>query len=361
MFSSGTKLKFYPRLNMWKNSSNTVNYNPTTCEGYSYKWCFVKTIKGKVVFNGCRYSTTTLNHQHAMHATLRGLDITIDVTVNTSASLHDIETKSLPELYRKLYTLEIMSKRKGAKDHHSYIQSVTNEISQCKLLGAKILLQDMEQIKLSCEAKEAQRKENVKNENLEKKKHKLECDQILNASFYNSSEIALGVPVWDSSDSVSNEALQRFKTTSETKYRNGNYFIDGNSLYYRTVSDASKGQVREELIAKKMLHKGNIVVIGNSDLRDAGKRMVFGRASRNYSDDSLENQLRSLHGVVNLRELLAYSGTSIELVDYNKDYFLFKNAEKCFLLTQVKIVGKNVFMNCLTRLLILSRRITLSL
>ncbi len=76
MFNSGsTSLKFFKRLNVYKNSTNTVSFNPETKQAYSYRWNFVGMLKGRLVFNDYNWSTTTSAHQSAVRDVLRELGL----------------------------------------------------------------------------------------------------------------------------------------------------------------------------------------------------------------------------------------------------------------------------------------------
>lgn len=71
MFNNGSSsVRFYPRLNVSKNSTGTVRFYHSTNEGYSYQWCFLKKIDGVNIENCYKYSPTTWKHQSALSGML---------------------------------------------------------------------------------------------------------------------------------------------------------------------------------------------------------------------------------------------------------------------------------------------------
>lgn len=74
-FGGSHRLKHYTRLNVYKNSSGTVSYNPVTKEAYSYRWKFLCEVKGTMIFNEYKWSVTTSSHQNAVRRTLSALGI----------------------------------------------------------------------------------------------------------------------------------------------------------------------------------------------------------------------------------------------------------------------------------------------
>ncbi len=66
-FGGSTDLKYYSRLNYYKNSTDSCNYNPETNRGYSYAEQIIKKISGNIkLFNTYNFSPTTNNHQYAL-------------------------------------------------------------------------------------------------------------------------------------------------------------------------------------------------------------------------------------------------------------------------------------------------------
>jgi len=84
--SVGNNLKWRPRLKIFK--SGALTYDPKTGEAYSYDWCFLKRINGKLVFNAYCYSNTTTRHQWEVRAFLKQKRIKIDVEVKIIKSLN---------------------------------------------------------------------------------------------------------------------------------------------------------------------------------------------------------------------------------------------------------------------------------
>lgn len=118
MFQGSTSLKYYKRLKIYKNSTNTVSFNPETLEGRSYRWTFCSKIFGKVVFNEYRWSPTTSGHQSAVHGALRESNIDY-ITVDAGRTEpRYINLDTMRRLYRDIVDLEFeleISKRKDTR------------------------------------------------------------------------------------------------------------------------------------------------------------------------------------------------------------------------------------------------------
>jgi len=71
MFTGSSSLKFYKRLQVYKNSTGTVEYNPLARRARSYGWTFLEPVNGTLVFNTYTWSPTTSCHQSAVQSVLR--------------------------------------------------------------------------------------------------------------------------------------------------------------------------------------------------------------------------------------------------------------------------------------------------
>lgn len=84
-------MKFMQRAGIYK--SPNVTFNPATCQAFSYGWwCFVKRIRGKVIFNSYRYSVTTAKHQRRVRDLLAELGIDVYREVQVSGGLQGISS-----------------------------------------------------------------------------------------------------------------------------------------------------------------------------------------------------------------------------------------------------------------------------
>lgn len=86
-YGTTSSLKFFKTLKIYKNSTGSCEFTPATKTAYSYSWCFVKVIKGKVIFNDYSYSPTTSSHQSCVRSLLKELKIKIHATVYQRESL----------------------------------------------------------------------------------------------------------------------------------------------------------------------------------------------------------------------------------------------------------------------------------
>lgn len=100
-------MKYYSRLNVYKNTNGTNVFNPETLEAISYNWwIYLKRINNKLVFNNYAYSNTTRKHQHDLKYVLREKGINIDLVIEVPRGLQDL--KSGIEYYQdKIKKLEL--------------------------------------------------------------------------------------------------------------------------------------------------------------------------------------------------------------------------------------------------------------
>jgi hypothetical protein len=175
------QLPYFKRSEIFKQPNGRVTFDPKVIEARSYgHWCFVKVIKGKVVFNDFSYSNTTGKHQSSVRSLMQQLGIKVDVFVNQRSSLS--EGIRLDDLYRSIEEIKIASERKGArkttkKEAPKLIQSVQKQIADLKKLGGKLGAYSLDGIKQSAQSSEKYRLERVKAKREQwKLDHKLEIE-----------------------------------------------------------------------------------------------------------------------------------------------------------------------------------------
>jgi hypothetical protein len=81
-YGQTSSLKFFKTLKIHKNSTGTCSFNPETKEAWSYNWCFLKVVKGKLIFNDYSYSVTTSSHQSCVRSLLKELKIKVHAYVD---------------------------------------------------------------------------------------------------------------------------------------------------------------------------------------------------------------------------------------------------------------------------------------
>lgn len=166
--------KFIQKRNRWELSTGNDWLDLETMRAVSYGWwCYLKLIKGKLVFNNYSYSNTTSNHQSDTRSILKNAGIKIDYVVKTVACLDHFESEALEPLYRKIFRLEIEMKRKGSrKDQTSRlreIESLKQEIVFLRELGAKFSRKQQKELKTELLDNENRRVERLEKEREEKK------------------------------------------------------------------------------------------------------------------------------------------------------------------------------------------------
>lgn len=152
MYGSQTeKIKWFPRLGIYKNSTGNVTFNPTTMEAYSYNWWqFVRKIGKTVIFNDYYYSSSTNAHQWCVKSVLKEKKIRY-ITVSIRDSLHKLNDDTVKGLYQDMFKTELQLGRmrskwrknkakKSIKSHQKMIDAMHKlgykltkvEIAQCK-------------------------------------------------------------------------------------------------------------------------------------------------------------------------------------------------------------------------------------
>lgn len=162
-------MKYFKKLKVYKNHNSTNVFYPDKVEAYSYKWCYLKVIKGKVVFNNHSYSNTTGKHQSQVRSLLRDLNIKVDIEVDIPEGLQNFESKALRSVYREIFDLEIANQRKRAhkkkvKSRLYQIEQLKDDIKLLRSLGAKLSKAEQSKIKADAEADEKLRLDDVARE-----------------------------------------------------------------------------------------------------------------------------------------------------------------------------------------------------
>jgi hypothetical protein len=138
-------LKYRKRDNVYRNSTENCVYDIDAEIATSYRWwVFVKRIKGKLVFNGHYYSSSTAYHQRAVRDLLKKLKVKIDVEVDTRSSLDNFGALSqrLEEVYETMFIAQhkIDTQFMGAKvkaNREFEIEHAQKQIKMYKSIGVK--------------------------------------------------------------------------------------------------------------------------------------------------------------------------------------------------------------------------------
>jgi len=115
MYTTGTTLKYFKRLNVYKNSTDSCSFNPKTNIGYSYNEEIIKPIeKGTIkLFNNYNFSVTTSCHQSTLRCfyreiNLKGLTVNLP-SINGIENIDDLIKDILNNIdLDNSYTLELI-------------------------------------------------------------------------------------------------------------------------------------------------------------------------------------------------------------------------------------------------------------
>lgn len=144
MFNSGSRyLKYFSRLGIYKNSTNTVSLDLNKGLGRSYRWTFLGKINGILIYNHYNWSPTTNRHQYAV---TRILDekyieyVSIDLG-STDLSLGFIPKQAIRDYFEKMVNLEIdieLSIRVDTRTHTGRVQDLVSMRQQFDNLVTKL-------------------------------------------------------------------------------------------------------------------------------------------------------------------------------------------------------------------------------
>jgi len=115
MYTTGTTLKYFKRLNIYKNSTSSCTFNPETNEGYSYEEQIVKPIENDTIklFNNYNFSVTTSCHQSTLRCFYREIDLkglNVDLpSINNIENIDDLTKDILNNIeLDNSYTLKLI-------------------------------------------------------------------------------------------------------------------------------------------------------------------------------------------------------------------------------------------------------------
>jgi hypothetical protein len=181
-YGTTQSLKYLKKSNIYKNSTETCYFNPTTLIATSYShWVFVKKINNKLVFNDFHYSQQTTAHQSCVKLIMDKLKIKIDVFINTRSDLDELEN-GLKEIYTKIFDLKLiinknknkkyknLERKEADKDWNKRIfNDYKTQIINFKRLGIQFSSTKINEIKFNCEEQFKKNQEWKSKENKEKR------------------------------------------------------------------------------------------------------------------------------------------------------------------------------------------------
>lgn len=165
-------MPFQSRNQVFKTAKNS--FDPLEFQAHSYgHWCYVKKIKGKVVFNAYRYSVTTSGHQSEMRALLRELGIKIDLEVNMHNSLSHFKECALEPMYRAMFELEVALKRPNSKpatnkERRASVAGLKRDITKARALGAVLTKEKIKALQAKVLNEETERLASLKSKREER-------------------------------------------------------------------------------------------------------------------------------------------------------------------------------------------------
>lgn len=187
-------LKYFKKLNVYKNSTGTCLYNVSEKKAYSYNhWLFVKEHKGKIIFNDYSYSPTTNRHQRQVRNLLSVIGVKIDYIVHWPESLERVEISYLNYLYDKMYYNTWMHKNASCKTKtkDGYLNSVRwykKQIETYKKLGfcSPLSLADVKYNAFTRAERDEKNKRETNKKIYEEKKH----ERLIKKRLINEAEVA---------------------------------------------------------------------------------------------------------------------------------------------------------------------------
>lgn len=112
-----TKMKYFKRAGIYKNSTGTNTFNPVNSRAVSYNWWVYCTFfKGKIIFNNYKYSPTTGKHQRIvlLEHLKKTPDLFLEFTpksLDTQEDIIEALKQEIKLIKREIYNLLIAIKR----------------------------------------------------------------------------------------------------------------------------------------------------------------------------------------------------------------------------------------------------------
>jgi hypothetical protein len=135
-------MKFFKRLNIYKNASGTLKYNPLTKKSTSYDWYVLSDKIGQyVVLNTYSYSSTTRRHLQKIRNQFSKTFTEVNFCIEAPNGLNDLN--SAERLYRKrIEDLTNLMAKKGT--HKKTNQERLNKINiYQQYLGTVLMLKEV--------------------------------------------------------------------------------------------------------------------------------------------------------------------------------------------------------------------------
>lgn len=145
-FGTNCKLVWKPKEGMYRNSTESITYDPVRELAYSYRWwCFVRRIKGVLVFNDYSYSSQTNNHQRIIQDLLKTMNKEY-ITVNAPRGINDSGriNEAWEHYFTEICKLEAEMSNPRTRESTNFsrlarINSFYSELFDLESIGAKPL------------------------------------------------------------------------------------------------------------------------------------------------------------------------------------------------------------------------------
>ena len=131
-----TTIKYYPRLKVFKNSSNSCGFDPSTGKGHSYSWYSLSRVfKGRLILNSYRYSRQTSKHLWNMQSLFRDLGLKY-LELEAPCGLQDLDL-AFRHIVRQLGNAMIRQKHALKANYRPDITNYWRQLKTLKAIGYK--------------------------------------------------------------------------------------------------------------------------------------------------------------------------------------------------------------------------------
>jgi hypothetical protein len=350
--SDSPDVKWRPILKKYTNPSKNVEMEvedgdpkkPIEATSYNW-WVFFRKVGRKYIFNDGYYSSQTNSHQEGVKNVLKKLRIKY-VTIRSKEHLGKPDEvlfdliKTRNECQRRYeFTLSNRCQRtkwgQTVGKQRKYALKCLNE-AKASITGflsvfdyTKVKVLSVERLVEKEYEHEQERAKQNRQENAARSKEIREAKkQLLDASWITTEALKKYKPQYtnvfkikaaDYEDEQVTKVMHAFLNSDEIRKRYGNYYIDGDKLFYRmaSVKHGTNVELIEYLVAQKFQQDDRTVFFGNKgDMRYIGSRMVFGYRSRGYGENEIQRRLSEHVTMLDFKQFKDKDMRNLKLADF---------------------------------------------
>lgn len=186
-------MRHYKRANIYKSGRAVLKIEPLEAWSYDW-WCFLRKVRGKVVFNNYHYSNTTGKHQSAVSTQLKALGIKVDLFVYSPKSLDSRCNSALEYSYQKLFEARVKLENSRIRPEtraaeERQVAGLERDIAALRAIGAQCSKARRTELQREVETAERERLERARTRKVRdlevERVKRAEAKELLNSSWVN--------------------------------------------------------------------------------------------------------------------------------------------------------------------------------